>query len=218
MATKEQMTVHKALAELKVIDSRINNAIRSGTFVVANKHSNDKIHGMTINEFKNSMKSDFQKVSDLIARRNAIKKAVVASNAVTKVKVGDTEYTVATAIEMKNHGMEFKNTFKKCLESQYAVAKNDLDKNSGDPLEKRAENYVLSVIQAQPKDSKMAVDSEAMKNLRAQYIKDNTYDIIDPIGVKDAIEQLDNEISSFITEVDAALSTSNALTVLDIEY
>lgn len=218
MATKEQMTVHKALAELKVIDSRINNAIRSGTFVVANKHSNDKIHGMTINEFKNSMKSDFQKVSDLIARRNAIKKAVVASNAVTKVKVGDTEYTVATAIEMKNHGMEFKNTFKKCLESQYAVAKNDLDKNSGDPLEKRAENYVLSVIQAQPKDSKMAVDSEAMKNLRAQYIKDNTYDIIDPIGVKDAIEQLDNEISSFITEVDAALSVSNALTVLDIEY
>lgn len=218
MATKEQMTVHKSLAELKVIDSRINNAIRSGTFVVANKHSNDKIHGMTINEFKNSMKSDFQKVSDLIARRNAIKKAVVASNAVTKVKVGDTEYTVATAIEMKNHGMEFKNTFKKCLESQYAVAKNDLDKNSGDPLEKRAENYVLSVIQAQPKDSKMAVDSEAMKNLRAQYIKDNTYDIIDPIGVKDAIEQLDNEISSFITEVDAALSVSNALTVLDIEY
>lgn len=218
MATKEQMTIHKALAELKVIDSRINNAIRSGTFVVANKHSNDKIHGLTINEFKNSMKSDFQKVSDLIARRNAIKKAVVASNAVTKVKVGDTEYTVATAIEMKNHGMEFKNTFKKCLESQYAVAKNELDKNSGDPLEKRAENYVLSVIQAQPKDSKMAVDSEAMKNLRAQYIKDNTYDIIDPIGVKDAIEQLDNEISSFITEVDAALSVSNALTVLDIEY
>lgn len=218
MATKEQMTVHKALAELKVIDSRINNAIRSGTFVVANKHSNDKIHGVTINEFKNSMKSDFQKVSDLIARRNAIKKAVVASNAVTKVKVGDTEYTVATAIEMKNHGMEFKNTFKKCLESQYAVAKNELDKNSGDPLEKRAENYVLSVIQAQPKDSKMAVDSEAMKNLRAQYIKDNTYDIIDPIDVKDAIEQLDNEISSFITEVDAALSVSNALTVLDIEY
>lgn len=216
--TKETLTVHRALAELKVIDSRINNAIRSGTFVVANKHSNDKIHGMTINEFKNSMKSDFQKVSDLIARRNAIKKAVVASNAVTKVKVGDTEYTVATAIEMKNHGMEFKNTFKKCLESQYAVAKNDLDKNSGDPLEKRAENYVLSVIQAQPKDSKMAVDSEAMKNLRAQYIKDNTYDIIDPIGVKDAIEQLDNEISSFITEVDAALSVSNALTVLDIEY
>lgn len=216
--TNEKMTVHKALAELKIIDDRINNAITSGTYVIANKHSNTKIHGMTIDDFKTSMKADFQKVSDLIARRNAIKRAVVASNAVTKVKIGDTEYTVATAIEMKNHGMEFKNTFKNYIARQYINAKNELDKNSGDHLEKRAENYVLSVIQAQPKDSKMAVDSDAMKNLRAQYIKDNTYDIIDPIGVKDVIEKLDNEISGFITEVDAALSVSNALTVLDIEY
>lgn len=216
--TNEKMTVHKALAELKIIDDRINNAIVSGTYVIANKHSNTKIHGMTIDDFKTSMKSDFQKVSDLIARRNAIKRTVVASNAVTKVKVGDVEYTVAEAIEMKNHGMEFKNTLKMYIERQYTNAKNEFDKNSGDSLERRAENYVLSVIQAQPKDSKMAVDSDAMKNLRAQYIKDNTYDIIDPIGVKDVIEKLDNEISDFITEVDAALSVSNALTVLDIEY
>lgn len=216
--TNEKMTVHKALAELKIIDDRINNAIVSGTYVIANKHSNTKIHGMTIDDFKTSMKSDFQKVSDLIARRNAIKRTVVASNAVTKVKVGDVEYTVAEAIEMKNHGMEFKNTLKMYIERQYTNAKNEFDKNSGDSLERRAENYVLSVIQAQPKDSKMAVDSDAMKNLRAQYIKDNTYDIIDPIGVKDVIEKLDNEISGFITEVDAALSVSNALTMLDIEY
>ena len=38
--TNEKMTVHKALAELKIIDDRINNAIVSGTYVIANKHSN----------------------------------------------------------------------------------------------------------------------------------------------------------------------------------
>lgn len=216
--TKENMTVHKALAELKIIDDRINKAITSGTYVVANKHSNQKIHGMTIDEFKTQMQADFKKVSDLIARRNAIKRAVVASNAVTKVKVGDTEYTVAEAIEMKNHGMEFKDYFMRAISTQYVRAKNELDLNSGDPLEKRAEQYVLSVIQAQPKDSKMAVDSDAMKNLRAQYIKDNQYDIIDPIGVKNVIDGLDTEVSEFLTEVDAALSVSNAITVLDIEY
>lgn len=216
--TKENMTVHKALAELKVVDDRINKAITSGTYVVANKHSNQKIHGMTIDEFKTQMQADFKKVSDLIARRNAIKRAVVASNAVTKVKVGDTEYTVAEAIEMKNHGMEFKEYFMRAISTQYVRAKNELDLNSGDPLEKRAEQYVLSVIQAQPKDSKMAVDSDAMKNLRAQYIKDNQYDIIDPIGVKNVIDGLDTEVSEFLTEVDAALSVSNAITVLDIEY
>lgn len=216
--TKEQMTIHKALSELKIIDDRITKAIYAGTYVLANKHSNNKIHGMTVDEFKNDMKADFQKVSDLIARRNAIKRAVVASNAVTKVKIGGKEMTVATAIESKNHGMELKEVFKSYLERQYTAAKQELDKNSGDLLEKRAENYVLSVIQAQPKDSKMTVDSDVMKNLRAQYIKDNAYDIIDPIDVKNVIEDLDNEISSFMTEVDAALSVSNALTVIDIEY
>ena len=216
--TKENMTVHKALAELKIIDDRINKAITSGTYVVANKHSNQKIHGMTIDEFKTQMQADFKKVSDLIARRNAIKRAVVASNAVTKVKVGDTEYTVAEAIEMKNHGMEFKDYFMRAISTQYVRAKNELDLNSGDPLEKRAEQYVLSVIQAQPKDSKMAVDSDAMKNLRAQYIKDNAYDLIDPLNVKSIIDGLDAEVSEFLTEVDAALSVSNAITVLDIEY
>ena len=214
----EQMTIHKALSELKIIDDRITKAIYAGTYVLANKHSNNKIHGMTVDEFKNDMKADFQKVSDLIARRNAIKRAVVASNAVTKVKIGGKEMTVATAIESKNHGMELKEVFKSYLERQYTAAKQELDKNSGDLLEKRAENYVLSVIQAQPKDSKMTVDSDVMKNLRAQYIKDNAYDIIDPIDVKKVIEDLDNEISSFMTEVDAALSVSNALTVIDVEY
>lgn len=214
----ERMTIHKALSELKIIDDRITKAIYAGTYVLANKHSNNKIHGMTVDKFKNDMKADFQKVYDLIARRNAIKRAVVASNAVTKVKIGGKEMTVATAIESKNHGMELKEVFKSYLERQYTAAKQELDKNSGDLLEKRAENYVLSVIQAQPKDSKMTVDSDVMKNLRAQYIKDNAYDIIDPIDVKKVIEDLDNEISSFMTEVDAALSVSNALTVIDIEY
>lgn len=216
--TKEQMTVHKALAELKIIDDRINKAICNGTYVVANKHTNQKIRGMTIDEFKDQMRADFQKVSDLIARRNAIKRAVVNSNAVTKVDVNGVSYTVAEAIESKNHAMELKQDFVDAIKYQYVVAKNDLDKNSGDPLEKRAEQYVLSVIQAQPKDSKMAVDSEAMKNLRAQYIKDNTYDLVDPLDVKNVIESFDNEISGFLTEVDAALSVSNAITVLDIEY
>ena len=39
MATVEKMTIHKALCELKILDSRINNAISSARFCLANKHS-----------------------------------------------------------------------------------------------------------------------------------------------------------------------------------
>ncbi len=216
--TNEKMTIHKALAELKVIDSRINKAISDGTYVIANKHSNEKINGMPINEFKTAMKASHDKVMDLINRRNAIKRAVVLSNATTKIKVGNTEYTVAEAIEMKNHGMEFKTTYMRFMAHQNMNAQSELNRNSGEAIEKRAEQYVLSVIQAQPKDAKMSVDSEAMKALRKDYINNNTYDLIDPLNVNKLIEELTNEINEFNTEVDAALSVSNALTVIEVEY
>ncbi len=216
--TNEKMTVHKALAELKVIDARINKAINEGTYVISNKHSNEKIHGKTINDFKDHMKACHNKVTDLINRRNAIKRAVVLSNATTKIKVGNDEYTVAEAIEMKNHGMEFKTHYLRTIVNQNYSAQSEINRNSGDAIEKRAEQYVLSVISAQPKDSKMSVDSDAMKALRKTYIENNTYDLIDPLNVNKLIEDMTKEIEEFNTEVDAALSVSNALTVIEIEY
>ena len=41
--TTEKMTIHKALAELKIVDDRIISAINGGTYCVSNKHSNEKI-------------------------------------------------------------------------------------------------------------------------------------------------------------------------------
>lgn len=216
--TSEKMTIHKALAELKTMDARIEKAIREATYVLAVKHSAEKINGVTIADFKEKMKSGYQKVNDLMARRDAMKRAVVLSNATTKVKVGGVEYTVAEAIELKQHGMEFKRTLVNSMTYAYNLALNELNRNSGEALEKKAETYVLSVIQAQPKDSKMTVDSDAMKTLRKTYIDNNSYDMLDPIDIAKAIETLNAEINEFEAEVDAALSCSNALTVIEFEY
>ena len=212
------MTVHKALAELKTMDSRITKAIHETTYVLSVKHSAEKINGMTVANFKEKMRSGYQKVTDLIARRDAMKRAVVLSNATTMVKIGDNEYTVAEAIEMKNHGMEFRSALLRQMNAAYVSAQNDLARNCGEALEKKAEQYVLAVIAAQPKDSKMSVDSDAMKTLRQTYIENNTYDLIDPMDVAKIMEALDAEINEFNTEVDAALSVSNALTVIEFEY
>ena len=216
--THEQMTVHKALAELKTIDSRLTKAMGDTTYVMAVKHSAQKINGVTVDTFKEKMKSGYQKVTDLIARRDAMKRAVVLSNATTTVKVGGVEYTVAEAIEMKNHGMEFRKSLLTRITYAYNNAQNEFNKNNGEALEKRAEKYVLDVINAQPKDSKMSVDSEAMKAVRQTYIDNNKFDMLDPLDVAKIMETLDNEINEFEAEVDAALSCSNALTVIEFEY
>ena len=218
MSTMEKMTIHKALSELKTMDDRISKAISSTTFVLAVKHSAEKINGVKVNDFKDKMRSGYQKVTDLIRRRDAMKRAVVLSNAVTKVKIGDKEMTIAEAIESKNHGMEFKSELLNAMSRAYTQAQSELTRNGGEALEKKAEQYVLAVIAAQPKDSKMSVDSDAMKALRQTYIENNTYDLLDPLDIAKVMEALDAEINEFNAEVDAALSCSNALTVIEFEY
>ena len=91
MSTTETMSIHKALCELKVIGDRIEKTMGKVPFVLANEHANKKIQGIPIEEFIAQIKSAHQSTMDLIARREAIKCAVVKSNAVTKVTVAGKE-------------------------------------------------------------------------------------------------------------------------------
>lgn len=216
--TTEKMTIHKALAELKIIDNRIDRAITESALVVANKHSNSKIDGKTISEYKDEMKSTYQKITDLIKRRNAMKRAVVLSNAQTTIQIGENTYTVAEAIEMKNHGIEHDEFLMNHMNIQLERAKRVLENNSGESIEDKARQYVLSVISSQPKEAKMTIDSKAMQSLKEQYIEDSTYDLIDPNNVAVRIAELRDYIDEFNAEVDAALSVSNALTVIEFSY
>lgn len=212
--TTEKMTVHKALSELKVIGDRITSAISSGKFIRANKHSNEKIDGVSVEEFKKQIQSSYDKVNDLIRRRNAIKKAVVLSNATTKVKIGDDEYTVAEAIEMKNSGMQYKVDLYSALSRQYMQAIQITEKENGETLQQKAENYVIGLYGS--KEGKTNTDE--IEKTRKDFILNNTFELVDPIKVKDKMDALEKEITEFNAEIDASLSVSNAVTEITIEY
>lgn len=212
--TNEKMTIHKALSELKVLDDRIVKAIHNGTYCLANKHSNAKVKGVAVSEFIKVIQGDYDKASDLIKRRNAIKRAVVLSNATTKVKVGNDEYTVAEAIEMKNHGMDFKQKLYETLFTHYQNAQGEILKQNGNNLDKRAEDYVIGLYGS--REGK--IDVSDYETTKKSFIESNTYELIDPIKVLDKINSLESEISAFKSEVDSALSTSNAITEIEINY
>lgn len=211
--TKETMTVHKALSELKIIDERIEKAIYGSKFVVENKNSNAKIDGKSIEDFKASMKANLDKVTSLIDRKFAIKKAVDMSNATTKVKINDEEMTVVEAINMKNHGLATERKLLERLEQQYGLAKTKVAKENVDVTAK-AEKYVIDMYGG--KDTK--TDPSILSKAKAEFIEMNTYDLVDGIGIEKVIETMTNRYDSFMSEVDSALSVSNALTVIEIEY
>ena len=213
METVEKMTIHKALCELKILDSRINNAISSARFCLANKHSNEKVNGVTVEEYQETMKASYNKASDLIRRREAIKRAVVLSNAKTIVKIGGKEYTVAEAIEMNNHGIDLKLQLKNAMKKQYDSAMTAIiSKNS--VVDDKATEYVVGLFGQ--KESKTA--NEEYEKARKSYIEANTMELIDPVNILEKIEALEVEIADFTTEVDSALSVSNALTEITVEY
>lgn len=210
---KEKMNVHRALAELKTLDSRIQKAARSATYCFANKHSNGKKDGITIDDYKNRMKSEFDSINTLINRRNALKRAVAFSNSVTKVTIDGVEYTVAEAIEMKNHGMDNYRVLLTAITANLAAAKNIIQDQNGEYLEKKANDYIIGFFGGKDK-----ADSETATSMRKAYIEENTYDFIDPMNIEDFKKKLEDKIASFEAEVDAALSVSNAITNIEFEY
>ena len=212
--TTETMTIHRALAELKVLDERIEKLIREAKFCAAAKKSMKKLDGVDIEEYKKNAQAILDKINDLIARQNALKRAISDSNAKTYVPIAGHDYTVAMAIWMNQHGIEFQNHLLTTMERQYSNAVS-LIENANARLSDRADNFVSATNSASDKNN---MDADTLKDIRQDYIDRETMVLIDGIDIKATKEALADKIDKFMAEVDAALSASNAVTEITIEY
>ena len=181
---QEVMTVHKALCELKMLDKRINESIMSAEFCRANKHSNVKIDGGTIAEYEAAAVSKYQSTMDMIIRRDAIKRAVVASNAVTEVTIGGNRYTVADAVELRRHGLSYRRTLLQAMTLQLKRVRSAIEQKNGEELT-RAADKMVEVYYGRQTDVKAI--TEEMKATREKFIEDNTYELLDPIRIENRI-------------------------------
>lgn len=210
---KETMTIHKALTELKTLDSRISGEIGQQQFVCANKHSNAKIGGEPVADYVSAVRDGYKSVCTLINRRNAIKRAVTRSNAATMVIISGKEYSVAEAIDMKAKGCEYLRTLYDVLTAQLNRAKRKADENN-EMVNARADEYIRSIYAGA--DLKNMGDE--IQKAKDAFIAAQTVEIVDPISAASEASKIKDEIDSFLSEVDAALSVSNALTTVEVEY
>ena len=147
--TKETMTVHKALAEIKILKDRIQNEIYNSVFVSCKKNSQSKISGMDIDVYEKVITGCYDKDIDLMNRLEALQRAVMLSNAVTKVKIkigeNEEERTVAEAINMKNNSMMFKKQMLDRMQQQLLQSQAKTNKEN-ETLENKSENYVTGLF------------------------------------------------------------------------
>lgn len=212
--TTETMTITKALSELKILNKRIRDEITSAIFCDANKHVMRTIRGKSIATAQAEMQGNYDKITSLINRNNAIKKAVTKANASTIVNIGGEQMTIAEAIYMKNEGIDNLKTLLATMSVQYARAQDTIQRNNGDNLTKACEDYIVKLFGAGENKS-VSLDIEVAKS---KYIEENTFDLIEGVDTAKAIETLKNKIDTFEAEVDAAITVANATTTIEISY
>lgn len=215
--TTETMTVHEALCELKTMDKRIAKALGECKFATTNRHCNQKISGIPIADYCKLQADNYKSVIDLVGRRDAIKRAVVKSNASAIVNVNGEEMTVAEAIDAKNNGIVYLNRIHDVMALQLSAAQTSIDRANGDDLQRRADLFIESTY---GKQTDIKNVTEEIRRDREQFLTNHTMDLVQPDGLDVVAEmkRLYDKITTFATKVDAALSVSNATTTIEFSY
>lgn len=208
-----KISITEALNELKLYDSKINKAIANAKLASAAKKSSDKVGVVKKDEFEERAKASYQSVTDLIANRNALKSAIVKSNAVTEVTINGKTMTVAEAIERKN-SIDYDVTLLNEMKRQYVAATDTVNKEN-----KKVDNKVDELLSTLiGKDSDKKISKEDQEAIEKPYREKNEYEFIDPIGIYDKILELETDIDGFNSEVDTRLVLSNATSFIEIDF
>lgn len=208
-----EITITRALAELKLLDSRINNAIHGSQFIVANKKSAAKVNGIsTKDEFIAKAKASIQSIEQLIENKKAIKSAIVASNAITEVTIAGVKMTVAEAIERKS-AIEYEKTLLLVMEQQLRSAQAKYETEQA-RVQQGLENQLTAVLGS--KDQRSNIGQETIDAVSVPYLRLNEWELINPLKIDEKIAELRKQVEDFEHEVDFVLSESNTITKIVI--
>jgi len=224
MANKE-MNMHRLLSELKMLDKRISNYLpangrgvrgESIELIGAAREIDRKIGTRTREEYVSALTGNWQMIQALIRNKKSLEAAKVKSNAETKVRIADKEYTVADAIRRKED-IKYEKALLEAFESQHRyVVTLVADKNEA--AEQQADKHIEALFNGKADGKNERIVGKEAEEQRENYMKNHRWGVIDPNGSDEAIKTLRTEIESFEAEVDAVLSESNAVTTVTVAY
>jgi hypothetical protein len=208
-----RITITRALAELKLLDARIAKATDEHQFIaLKTKIVNSNIDN---NSFLTQSAASLQSVFDLINRRERIKTAIMYSNHTTMVKIGNKDYTVAEAIELKN-SINYKQRLLEVLR-ELEVLRDQRERTNREYEKHKTivkQSIDNNITQICSRDVKP--DAKTIQDLTDMMWKNDPIEILDGIGIDKVINDLNNDIDEFMLNVDFVLSESNSTTFINV--
>ena len=199
------ISITQALAELKLLEKRINKSLDNVKWSdVSSKNNNvDEL------QLKRVAESEYQSYTDLLKRRDTMKRAIIMSNAMTNVTVGKWNGSVAEAIEQKSN-MEFKKKLLASMRRSLLLSQESYKRKEAE-LETRLDRLLTSEL---GKDIKTNPDT--IQALTTSFKETNKVTHHDPLKLVEKIKNLEEEIEDFETNINWKLSESNGKTTVTL--
>jgi hypothetical protein len=202
-----QISITRALAEIKSLNDRIEKGTRQSVFAtvtVGGKTTN----GQSLQDATNIMKANLQSVQGLITRRQAVKAAIIRSNAVTVVSINGVDMSVAEAIERKG-SIDKERALMSVLQQQLGQVRSVVERNNV-----QMQGRIDTMLQAAVGKERKATEEE-LEAISKPYTSSNVTAPLDPNGLESVILKMEEDINGFVFEVDFVLSEANAKTTIE---
>lgn len=206
------MTVTEALAELTLLEKRIESAqtgLGDSALIAVVEVGKVPTGFRSREEHTTQARAALQRVDALIARRRAIKRVIVLSNASTQVAVAGQEMTVAEAIEMKNF-ITYYEAVLTTMHTAYHQTRRQFEV-AQTRVKERLDKLALEVL-----GRREAVTSEQYQALADGFMAREGVELLDPVGLAAEVERRQAFIEEFKSTVDRVLSISNARTMVEV--
>lgn len=206
MANKVKMSITRALAQVKLIESKLGRA-----FAGFDVEINGKLKyfpNFTTEQFEKEALVEVNSFEDLFKNRLKIKSAIARANIDTKISLLDTEYSIIELIDLKNSSQYKKNVYTNLI-NNYDKCKNDVVAQ-----DVKIENEVSKQVEV-ANSNKTQVSKDLTTTLTETYktLWGGKIVGLDINKVKREKEELDK----LVAEIDMILSEINSKTEIEVE-
>jgi hypothetical protein len=213
----QTMSITQALAELKLLDKRLRKFYEKNYDYECDA-SKEPMNWLAVRSkttpvdeeaLRRTAMAEWQSFMDLVARRDKMKRAIVLSNATTRVRIGDWEGTVAEAIEHKS-SLTYKETMLNTAKSYVKRMESEFQRKQ-EQLQERLDKLLSSEL---GKD--VRTNPDTIQAISVSFRENNKVELVDPLNVREKLRDLEREVEDFKTNVDWVLSETNGRTMITI--
>ena len=206
MANKVKMSITRALAQVKLIESKLGRA-----FAGFDVEINGKLKyfpNFTTEQFEKEALAEVNSFEDLFKNRLKIKSAIARANIDTKISLFGTEYSIIELIDLKNSSQYKKNVYTNLI-NNYNKCKSDVVNQ-----DIKIENEVSKQVEV-ANSNKTQVSKDLTTTLTETY-KALWGGKIIGLDINKITKEKD-DLDKLVAEIDMILSEINSRTEIEVE-